>query len=210
MFRSWKSSAAGARRLGVLPAAFNPVTIAHLAMARQAVAQYDLNEVLFLLPSVLPHKPFTGATFEQRLEMLEAALAAEPRFTIGSTDQGLFIDIARACRPVYGPEADFFFVCGRDAAERIIHWDYGNGPSFGEQLAEFQMLVAARAGPYQPPAAFAARIHPLEVPAEFETCSSSAARASIAAGEPWEPMVPGPVAATIRRHGLYRSFPAAL
>ena len=91
MLRFWKRSEAAARRLGILPAAFNPVTAAHLEMARQGAAQYRLDEVLFLLPFTFPHKEFEGASFEQRLEMLEAALAAESRFSIGSTAQGLFI-----------------------------------------------------------------------------------------------------------------------
>jgi nicotinic acid mononucleotide adenylyltransferase len=172
-------------------------------MARQALAQYDLDEVLFLLPFVFPHKSFTGASFEQRLEMLQAALAAKPHFSIGSTDQGLFIDIARACRPVYGPAAEFFFLCGRDAAERIVHWDYGDGPSIAEQLREFQMLVAPRRGPYRPPPVLAARIHALDLPAELENCSSSAVREAIAEGDPWHRLVPAPVAAVIRRYGLY-------
>jgi nicotinate-nucleotide adenylyltransferase len=205
MFLSWKSSGLPAQRLGVLPAAFNPVTNVHLSMARQALAQYHLDEVLFLLPFSFPHKPFTGASFEQRLEMLQAALAAEPRFSIGSTAQGLFIDIARACRPVYGPAAEFFFLCGRDAAERIVAWDYGPaGPSFAAQLAEFQMLVAPRSGPYQPPPEFAARLHPLDLPPEFDSHSSSAVRDARVHGGPWEHLVPTEVAALIRRNALYQ------
>ena len=207
MFRSWKSSGATARRLGILPAAFNPVTNAHLSMARQALAQYNLDEILFLLPFSFPHKPFTGASFEQRLEMLHAALALDrdPRFSIGSTDQGLFIDIARACRPVYGPAAEFFFLCGRDAAERIVAWDYGPaGPSFADQLAEFQVLVAPRGGPYQAPPEFATRLHPLDLPPEFDSHSSSAVRDARVHGGPWEHLVPAEVAALIRRDALYQ------
>jgi nicotinate-nucleotide adenylyltransferase len=203
MLHFWKASAAPGRRLGILPAAFNPPTLAHLTMAGQALQQYRLDEVLFLLPMELPHKAFSEATFEQRLEMLRAAVAEEPRLSIGSTDRGLFLEIARECRPVYGPEAEFFFLCGRDAAERVIHWDYGPDPPFAEQLSQFQLLVAPRGGPFEPPAEFASRIHPLEMPASLSACSSSAARHAIAAGRPWEQFVPPAVAAIIRRDRLY-------
>ncbi len=203
MLDFWKSSVARGRRVGILPAAFNPVTNAHLEIARQAVRQYALDEVVFLLPRVLPHKEFTGASFEQRVEMLHAALAGEPRFSIGSTDQGLFMDIARACRPVYGLEAEFFFLCGRDAAERIIHWDYGPGVRFADLLQEFQMIVAPRGGPYAPPAGFAARIHSLDLPAEIEAYSSSAVREAISLGRPWRHMVPPPAAEIVTRDRLY-------
>ncbi|MBI3667863.1 MAG: nicotinate-nicotinamide nucleotide adenylyltransferase [Acidobacteria bacterium] len=202
-FRFGKRSERLGRRVGILSAAFNPPTHAHLEMARQAVRQYSLNEMLFLLPRIFPHKIYAGATFEQRMEMLQAALADEPQFSIGSTDQGLFIDIARAGRPVYGPEAEFFFLCGRDAAERIVHWDYGEGTPFPEQLAEYQMLVSPRGGAYHVPPEFAGRIHPLDLPLELEALSSSAVREASASARAWEHMVPAPVAAIIRREGLY-------
>ena len=50
------------RRLGILPGTFNPPTLAHIALARAALAQVD--EVLFVLPREFPHKPYQGATFD--------------------------------------------------------------------------------------------------------------------------------------------------
>ena len=203
MLHFWKTSSPRGLRAGILASAFNPPTLAHLEIARQGMRQYALDELLFLLPQVLPHKEYTGATFDERLEMLTAALQREPRFSIASTDQGLFIDIARACRPFYGPEAEFFFLCGRDAAERIVNWNYGPGVRFADLLSEFQMLVAPRGGPYIPPPEFAARIHTLDWPVDFDEYSSSAVREAIVAGRPWEHLVPAPVASVIRREGLY-------
>jgi nicotinate (nicotinamide) nucleotide adenylyltransferase len=204
MLRFWKSSEPPGRRVGILPAAFNPVTVAHLEMARAARQQYGLDEVLFLLPLLFPHKQYTGASLEQRIEMLREALAAEPRFSIGSTDRGLFLEIARECRPVYGPEAELFFLCGRDAAERIAGWDYSGEIPFGEQLQQYQLLVAPRQGPYAPPPEWADRIHPLELPEELAAVSSSAVREAIAAGEAWERLAPEGAARVIRRDGLYQ------
>src|SRR5438105_1593079 len=77
------------RRLGILPGTFNPPTRAHLALARAAEAQVD--EVLFVLPREFPHKAYEGASFEERIEMLRLAVDGEPRFSIASTDAGLFI-----------------------------------------------------------------------------------------------------------------------
>lgn len=207
MLRSWKNSEKPGRRLGILSAAFNPVTVAHLAIARQARRQYGLDEVLFLLPLRLPHKEYTGASLPQRLEMLRAALAAEPQFSIGSTDRGLFLDIARECRPDYGPRAEFFFLCGRDAAERVATWDYGEEIPFGEQLRQFQVLVAPREGPYVPPAQWVGRMHPLSVSPGIAAVSSSTVREAIAAGKAWAHLVPAGAAAVIRRDRLYGLTP---
>jgi len=190
-------------RLGILPSAFNPVTIAHLELARQAMRQYSLDEVLFLLPRVFPHKAYAGPSFEQRLEMLLAAFAAEPQFSVGSTDQGLFIDIVREAQAIYHPQTEFFLICGRDAAERAVNWDYGAGPAFAEQLKEFQMLVAPRGGSWSAPQEYAARIRQIDLPRELQLCSSSGVRDAIAAGRDWEHFVPTPTAEIIRRRQLY-------
>ncbi len=203
MLHFWKSSEPLGRRAGILPGAFNPVTVAHLELARESMHQYDLDEVLFLLPQALPHKDFTGASFDQRVEMLQAALQAEPRFSIGSTDQGLFIDIARECRPVYGPPAEFFFICGRDAADRVVNWDYGPHASFTDMLGEFQLLVAPRLGACAFKPEHATRIHPLHVAADLEAYSSSAVRQAIADNQCWEHLVPAAVTRIIRRDRLY-------
>lgn len=196
-------SAVSHTRLGILPSAFNPVTVAHLGLARQAQRQYSLGEVLFLLPRVFPHKAYAGPSFEQRLEMLLAAVAGEPEFSVGSTDQGLFIDIVREAQAVYELQTDFFLICGGDAAERAVNWDYGSLPPFAEQLREFQMLVAPRGRFWAAPPEYAARIHQLDLPPELQLCSSSAVRDAIAAGQDWEHLVPTPAAEIIRRQQLY-------
>src|SRR3981081_4256781 len=87
-------------RLGVLPGAFNPPTRAHLAMAQAALAVVD--EVLFALPRGFPHKQYTGWEFETRLELLRAALNGNPRFSLASTEGGLFTEIAEEARSAYG------------------------------------------------------------------------------------------------------------
>ena len=81
------------RKLAILPGAFNPPTRAHLAMAESALNVAD--EVLFVLPRAFPHKEYSGASFNTRVELLRAALAGNARFSLASTDRGLFIEMAR-------------------------------------------------------------------------------------------------------------------
>jgi nicotinate-nucleotide adenylyltransferase len=179
-------------RLGILPGTFNPVTIAHLALARSALAHVD--EVVFVLPRVLPHKRYTGASFEQRLEMLDAAATTEPQWSIAATDAGLFVDIAKECRTVYGVDIRQSFICGRDAAERIVNWDYGRPGVFEEMLGEFDLLVAPRQGSWRHPA-----VLELSLPCGFDSVSATEVRQRIASGEPWEHLVPENIRAMARR-----------
>ncbi len=193
------------RRLGILAGAFNPPTCAHLALARAALNRVD--EVLFTLPREFPHKRYEGAGFEQRLRMLAAALEGEPRFSIGVSDGGLFIEIARECRTAYGPETELYFVCGRDAAERVVNWDYGRDSAVEEQLREYQLLVAPRRGCWRPPEHLRHRIHELELGPDYEEISSTEVRERIRRGQPWQQMVPEPIRNMVEE--IYRSKPAS-
>lgn len=183
-------------RLGILPATFHPVTRAHLGLARDAMARVD--EVLFILPHRFPHKKYEAAGFEDRLRILLAATAGEPRYSVAATRGGLFIDIARECRPFYSPETEFWFLCGSDAAERIVNWDYGEPGAFRKQLDEFGLLVADRGGCYAPPKRFQDRILRLETAADYADISATEVRERIARGERWEHLVPESAVELIR------------
>jgi len=190
--------AAGApHRLGILPAAFNPPTRAHLALARSALAAVD--EVLFVLPREFPHKPYHHATFDQRLAMLLAATAREPRYSVASSQRGLFIDIAAECRDVYGLATALLFICGRDTAERITGWDYGEPGAFLRMIEQFELLVAARDGRYEPPPEIRHRAHPLEIPGDAAPISASEVRRRIRDGAGWEDLVPGEIISLVRQ-----------
>jgi len=188
-------------RLGILPGAFNPVTVAHLALARAAAGQVD--EVVWVLPRALPHKDYHGASFADRVEMLRSALVGEPHCSIAASSGGLFVQIAAECRATYGDDVRLAFICGRDAAERIAGWDYGRPGEFARMLRSFDLLVAARRGEYEPPAEFQAAIRRLPLSSEFEHISASEVRARIAGGEPWKHLVPAPIHQQACR--IYRS-----
>jgi nicotinate-nucleotide adenylyltransferase len=175
-------------RIGVLPGAFNPPTVAHLALARFALA--NVEEALFVLPKEFPHKLFEGAPFEARVAMLLAATSDTPRFSVAVSDAGLFRDIAGECREAYGEGARFSFLCGRDAAERILNWNYGSETSVSEMLREFDLLVAARRGELEAPLHLRHAIEPVRLSDDLDLVSSSEVRERIARGEAWEHLVP--------------------
>jgi len=182
-------------KAGILAGSFNPPTIAHLELAVAASRSVDL--IVCVVPRVFPHKDYSGATLEQRVEMLDAAGLAIPH-AIASTEQGLFIDIARECRDHYGAEVQLSLICGRDAAERMLHWDYGRAGVVEEMLSEFELLVAPRGGHFSPPAEYRSRIHALDVGSGFEEVSSTEVRERIARGGRWEHLVPEKIRERVR------------
>ena len=203
MLRFFKGGPLGHGRVGVLPGAFNPVTNAHIALAKASIEQYRLDQIVFLLPEVFPHKAYAGASFEERLALLKAALSREPRYGIASSDRGLFIEIANSVRDDCGPDADIHLICGRDAAEHIVNWDYGDGPDFAKQLRQFQMLVGSRGEGYHIPARYQERVHCVELPLRLSKVSATAVRQAVIRSEAWEHLVPAAVADEIVRRKLY-------
>jgi nicotinate (nicotinamide) nucleotide adenylyltransferase len=188
-------------QLAVLPGAFNPVTVAHLQLASAALPIVD--EVVFVLPRKLPHKEYTGASFEQRIAMLTTALTDESHFSVAISDGGgLFIDIARDCRSVYGPEVRLRFLCGRDAAERIVNWDYGHPDAFAETLREFELLVAARNGEFLTPEEFQHAIQALPLAGDYDQVSATEVRERIRRSDDWEHLVPDSIREMVRQ--IYR------
>jgi nicotinate (nicotinamide) nucleotide adenylyltransferase len=182
-------------RLGVLAGGFNPPTIAHLALA--AGARDYVDQVLYVVPRVYPHKEYSGATLEQRVEMLGSLDLNLPQ-SIAVTEQGLLIDIARECRSEFGPDTRLYFLCGRDAAERVLGWDYGRGGVVEEMLNEFELLVASRSGEFVPPPEFRTRIHLLDLAGRHDHVSSTEVRERIARGEAWQHLVPKEIVEQVR------------
>jgi nicotinate-nucleotide adenylyltransferase len=177
--------------LGILPGTFNPITVAHVALARAALSHVD--EVIYVLPRAFPHKSYGRASFAQRVELLLAAAGEDRSVSVAAADGGLFVEIAAECRAAYGSDVAFTFLCGRDAAERIVNWDYGRPGALGEMLRQFDLLVAARGGGYEPPAEFRAAIHCMDLAGEFDHVSATEVRAMIARGETWEHLVPAAI-----------------
>lgn len=189
------------RNLGILPGTFHPPTRAHLALAQVALGFVD--EVLFVLPAVLPHKSYDKVSLDDRVRMLEAAIRDERRFSIASTEGGLLIEIARECRTEYGAGVSLKFLCGRDAAERFVNWDYGRPGAFLEQLREFELLVAPRGGAFEPPAEMRDRIRVLPEFSGHGGVSGTKVRRRIKHGLAWEHLVPAPIVGMVRE--LYGS-----
>jgi nicotinate (nicotinamide) nucleotide adenylyltransferase len=187
-------------RLGILPGSFNPPTRAHLALAEAALAELD--EVVLVLPRFFPHKTYDGASFTQRADMLRSVLDQRPGLAAAISDGGLFIEIAQECRAAYGPSVQLAFVCGRDAAERVVGWDYGNPNAINQMLETFQLLVAFRKGAYQPPPHLSQHIRALTLPADLNAVSASDVRRRIREGADWQHLVPGAIVPMVRE--IYR------
>jgi nicotinate-nucleotide adenylyltransferase len=192
--------------IGLLGGSFNPPHMAHLALARAALTQLNLDRV-DLMPAGQPwQKAGTHlACAEHRLAMCHAAieglqgLGVEPCET-QRTGNTYTVDTLRFLTQQH-PDHCYTLIIGADQAQRLDTWHDWQG-----LLSLCRLAVVARNGvtPTLPPAVASMCLN-------FDTLhllaldvSSSAIRAQIAAEKSIAEDVPAAVERYIVKHSLYK------
>ncbi|MET0382225.1 MAG: nicotinate (nicotinamide) nucleotide adenylyltransferase [Burkholderiaceae bacterium] len=198
---------AGGRDAGLFGGSFDPPHLAHRALADAALAQLELDELLWMPARRSPHKMDRDpAPDADRVAMLRALTAGEPRFAIDERElrragPSFTIDTLRALR-AERPGTRWWLLIGQDQYARFDTWRDWRGI-----LALAAVAVAARDGETVRAApALAACAHELrivEMPALPH--ASATVRARAAAGRDVTALVGVPVARYIADHRLYRS-----
>lgn len=175
---------------------FDPIHSAHVTVARAAADRFDLDRVLFIPAANPPHKLTSqGATYEDRLRMVELACEGEPRFEASRLEEGSQKSYSIVTiEKVAAPDRRLFFIIGSDAFAEIRTWY-----RWQDVVAAVDFIVVTRPGrKYETPAG--ARVHELtgiELPV-----SSSEIRGQLASGR-LPSSLPANVGEYIAAHHLY-------
>ena len=165
-------------RLAILGGTFDPIHKAHLALAREALARFDLDQVLFVPASRPPHKSgVTHAGYEDRVRMAELACAGEARFVVSRLEQdttSYSIETITKVRAQLRPADELFFLIGADAFAEIETWR-----RWRDVVGAVTFIVASRPGHLYriPDGARVERLETVDLP-----YSSSEIRRALAAG----------------------------
>ena len=184
-------------RVGVFGGTFDPVHVGHLAIALAALESVPLDRVLFVPARRSPLKDRDPlASVSDRVAMLEAAVASEPRFALSPVELdrdgvSYTVDTLEALRS----EGDLFLILGSDALADLELW---REPDRIRELAT--ILVAARPGAPEPDPMHGARAFD----APRLDISSRELRARAARGMSLRYLVPDAVWEHIKERGLYR------
>jgi nicotinate-nucleotide adenylyltransferase len=181
--------------IGVFGGSFDPIHVGHLAIANAALDELALERVYFVPARRSPLKqdgPIAGA--EDRLAMLTAAVADEPRFRVSRIEldrdgQSFTVDTLESLRS----EGDLFLILGSDAYADFPRW---REPERIRRLAT--IVLAARPGAPNAPAG----VRMLDSP--LMDISSRELRARAARGRSLRYLVPREALRYIEEHRLYR------
>lgn len=191
-------------RIGVFGGTFDPVHNAHIAMARAAAEGADLDQVLFMVAARPPHKSGgTAASEEDRYDMVEAALADEPRMAASRLEleregPSYTADTLRELHARH-PDAELFLIIGMDSLVDLPKW---REPDVILKLA--QLLVIPRPGDWSVPEVLDG--HYEIIPFVETPVSSTEVRDRLAAGESLDGLVPTEVQQLIEERGIYDTY----
>lgn len=188
---------------------FDPVHVAHVALAESALLALRLDEVRWIPVGQPWQKSRQLAPAEHRVAMVERAVAHEPRFTVDRIEvdregPSFTLDTVRALQAAHPDVAEWCLVIGLDQYLNLPTWQ-----GWTELIERVTLAVAVREGVNLEPspvlAAHPHRLHPL--PMAPHAVSSTDIRTRLTRGETPESLVPTllseGVARYIANHQLY-------
>ena len=132
----------GRRKVGIMGGTFDPIHIGHLILGESAWQQFSLEKVLFMPSGNPPHKTDRrGASNQQRIDMVQAAIAQNPHFELSLEEmheQGYIYtkETLKRLRTKH-PDTDYYFIMGADS---LLTFDSWRGPA---EICEQCILVVA-------------------------------------------------------------------
>lgn len=197
------------QRLAILGGTFDPIHIGHLAIAEDVCYAIRAERVLFVPAAHQPLKAQAHrASPEDRLTMVQRAVADNPRFTVSDIEirrGGLSytVDTIRELR-TSAPNDELFFIAGADAAVDLLRWVQV------ERLLEMcRIVIVQRPGTILDLAQLFtalpfARERVIFVEGPALTISASEVRQRLAEGRPVRYHLPPAVYQYIQEHRLYQ------
>ena len=194
------------KRIGLLGGSFDPVHVAHIALAQNALQSLGLAQVQ-LIPAANPwQRAALHATAQQRRDMLELAIDGHPGLAVNpiEIDRGgatYTIDTLRALPQ----DARYVWLLGADQLANFCTWR-----DWQDIARQVDLAVATRPGTaLSAPPALAEHLRSLgrdlqELPFSPMPVSASQIRQRLAQGESTEGLLDPAVTAYIAAHHLYR------
>lgn len=209
-----------AGQLLCLSASFNPLTVAHVWLLREASRLVPPDEALLLLARANVDKAVTGFPLERRLNLMARFAESRPTFSVAACSHGRFVDKAEAIRSHYPAGTRLTFIVGFDTLVRLFDPKYYTDRDASlSALFSASEFIAANRAPDPPEAVtaflarpevapYADRIHVIQLPPEIAAISATLVRARLARGEPVSEFVPSEIQLLLGESELFGGSPS--
>ena len=118
----------GVMRIGIFGGSFNPVHQGHLALAREAVSELNLDKIYFVPSFQNPLKKKEALLPDAlRVKLLRAAVRGNPDFAVSLCEiqrkgPSFTVDTLKSFKKKLGSEATLYFLSGADVLKNIKRW----------------------------------------------------------------------------------------
>ncbi|MGG5214863.1 nicotinate-nucleotide adenylyltransferase [Rahnella variigena] len=124
---SLTSSSGPAPLLAFFGGTFDPIHYGHLKPVASLAKIAGFNQVILLPNNVPPHRPQPEATAQQRLQMVELAVAADPLFSVDPRElmvdtPSYTIETLATLRKEHGDDCPLAFIIGQDSLLTLHKW----------------------------------------------------------------------------------------
>lgn len=140
-----------AQRVGLLAGSFNPLTLAHVALAKAAKRAAKLNITWALTVVTVDKERVTRASLPERLAQLDAYIGSTIRKGQSADNlvilgHGLYVEQAQAMRTLMAPAAELYIIVGFDKIVQIFEPRYYDDreAALRALFAQARLLVAPR------------------------------------------------------------------
>ena len=188
--------------IGILGGTFDPIHQGHLTLARRALKQFKLNQVLFIPAARPPHKKKTRSLtpIKHRFEMVRLVVKACSKFKVSKLEMkrkgpSYTVDTLKSLQKKF-PKAKLYLILGQDAYAGVDEWKQ---PETIRLLAHF--IVAKRPGD-RVAKKTGGWVSWIRMP--LCPISSSEIRKTVKCGRELDDYLPQAVNRYIQRHRLYR------
>jgi nicotinic acid mononucleotide adenylyltransferase len=209
----WPYAPGSPERVGLVSGSFDPMTLAHAALADALGGAAEL--VLFLYsPGTLPKEPGPGGDPgpplldpKDRVASLLAYCRSRPGLGVALCSHGLYADQAEAARRAF-PGADIVFGVGSDKVLQLLDpaWYRDRDAALDELFSAARVAYAVREGEEERVAEaleeanrWAGRMEPLALPRDVAGLSSRRVREEVVRGRDVAGLVPPEVLPFIER-----------
>lgn len=113
--------------IGVRGGTFDPIHTAHLRATQEVAEALSLSQVRFIPGKLPPHRSQPDATADQRLAMVELAVASNERFIADDRElrregYSYTVDTLRSLRQELGESEPLVLILGLDAFQGFTSW----------------------------------------------------------------------------------------
>ncbi|MEA3494275.1 MAG: nicotinate-nucleotide adenylyltransferase [Candidatus Margulisiibacteriota bacterium] len=200
------------KRIGIMGGTFDPIHKGHLALAKAAMEEFVLNEIIFIPSGHPPHKKKDEVTDkEHRYNMVGKAIHGKKglkisRIELDRKGVSFAVDTFNALEKKFGKKAKLFYIMGLDSINEILEWrkplelfklcEFIVGTRPGTKIRTFKRLVK-----FPPLQKEVDKIHLMELK---ENISSSDIRQKLREGKSVSTVVPKIIENYIKANELYQ------